>query len=291
MHNLIVEQITPKEAEKMLATMVTNRGLSEAKIFDYAIAMDEGKWALNGETLKFDQFGRLFDGQHRLRACILAEKPFRTYVARGIEDERAFATVDVGKIRTAGDIFHIAGFAGANEVAAAALLVYLFKHGQLDWRGPRGGAVKRAARPNNTIGKKMGAMPHRTAHVQKDVLLEYSGKIGDGLMSVVRAVKQIGVRKIIPNGMAAGLYYLFREKSFDDAEKYFYDMTKGTGLSSRDAVYHPREHLIMDRSELKHMNRWTVVGLAIKCWNKRRASEEIKHLRTATDEKFPKKIL
>ena len=285
----VIELISPPDAEKMLGTMATNRTVSESKMWEYAFIMDKGGWVLNGETIKFDQFGRLFDGQHRLRACIAAGKPFRSYVVRGIDDPRAFATVDVGKNRTAGDVFHIAGFASGNEVAAAAALVYLFKQEKLDWRG-----LRRGKKENNKLEKKMAiGSPKYIAPVSKDALLEFAGGIADGLASAVRSVKQIGIQKnrMMGAGLAAGLYYLFREKSFDDAERFFKDLKDGANLTTHDPVYHLREHLILNRSELKRLSRWAIIGYSLKCWNKRRSGEQMRYLRVVDGEAYPRKLL
>lgn len=107
---VVLETITPAQAAKWLQTMVNNRTLSQAKAIEYAIAMDDARWVINGETIKFDAEGRLFDGQHRLQGCVLADKAFKSYVAYGITDQDAFSTVDVGKNRSHGDVFSIAGY-------------------------------------------------------------------------------------------------------------------------------------------------------------------------------------
>src|SRR4051812_39659069 len=91
--------IAPKLASEWLRTMVANRPLSQIKAVEYGLAMERGDWVLNGETIKFNDKGNLIDGQHRLQACVLAGKPFQTYVVRGIADDRAFATIDTGKLR------------------------------------------------------------------------------------------------------------------------------------------------------------------------------------------------
>src|SRR6266850_4515569 len=124
-----LETITPVMAKKWLEMIATNRPLSDSKCLEYAIEMEEGKWIINGETIKFNGDGTLFDGQHRLQACILSEKPFKSFVIRGIEDKMAFATVDVGKIRSGGDIFFIAGYKDQNSAAACAMWIYLYKNG------------------------------------------------------------------------------------------------------------------------------------------------------------------
>jgi hypothetical protein len=287
MHQQQVENITPKTAEAMLSNMVKNRPVSEAKVLEYAIAIDEGKWSLNGETLKFDKTGRLFDGQHRLRACVLAGKPFRTCVVRGIEDDHAFATVDVGKNRSHGDVFSIAGFSNSKEAAAVATIVYLHKHGKLDWKGPIESRSSRGASP---IAAKLKKMPNASAVVGKEDLLEFAEKIGEGLSSAVRFAQTSKASKLISQPLIGGAYYLFREKSFNDAEAFFADLGEGVGLTKTDPVYWLREKLIDNKSSDAKMNRWTILGLMLKAWNKRRAAEPVRVLRVQDGEEFPRKL-
>ncbi len=289
-HTMNVEMINPGDAEKMLATMVKNRPVSESKVLEYALAMEAGDWILNGETIKLDQFGHLIDGQHRLRACILSDKGFRSYVARGIEDAKAFATIDVGKTRSHKDVFSIAGFPNPGDAASAVMLIYGFKSGIMTWKTMEGrGRAKR----DTPVSKKMKAHPGRTSLVSKDELLDYARPIQEGVVSALRAAHSSTFKKaqkLIPRATMAGLYYLFREKSFDDAERFFYDLGEGVGLQKTDPVYWLRERLQDNRNSISDLNRYTLIGLVIKAWNKRREGEEIKYLKVGDGEEFPKKI-
>lgn len=287
MHEQQVESITPAKAESMLANMVKNRPVSEAKVLEYAIAIDEGKWSLNGETLKFDKQGRLFDGQHRLRACVLAGKTFRTCVVRGIEDEHAFATVDVGKNRSHGDVFSIAGFSNSKDAAAVATIIYLHKAGKIDWRGP---IETRASRGTSPISAKLKKMPNASAIVQKEDLLEFAEKIAEGLSGAVRFAQQSKANKLLSQPLIGGAYYLFREKSFNDAESFFESLGEGVGLAKTDPVYWLRERLIDNKSSAAKINRWTLLGFMFKVWNKRRAGEPLRYLKVGDGEDFPRKL-
>lgn len=287
MHQTEVENITPAKAEAMLANMVKNRPISEAKVLEYAIAIDEGKWSLNGETLKFDKHGRLFDGQHRLRGCVLAGKPFRTCVVRGIEDEHAFATVDVGKNRSHSDVFSIAGFANSKDAAAVASIIFLHKKGKIEWRGP---VEMRASRASSPISAKLKKMPHTLAVVQKEDLLEFAESIAEGLSSAVRFAQTTKANKLASQPIIGAAYYLFREKSFNDAEAFFADLGEGLGLTKGDPVYRLRERLIDNKGSDAKMNRWTILGFMFKVWNKRRGNETLHYLKVQDGEDFPRKL-
>lgn len=113
-----IEIITPDMAKEYLKNNTKNRHISESKVNSYAQEMLNGRWKLNGESISFDKNGVLNDGQHRLRACIKANMPFRCVVVRGT-DVDVMDTIDCGKGRSAGDVFIINGVQQSNNKAAA----------------------------------------------------------------------------------------------------------------------------------------------------------------------------
>jgi len=286
---LLIENVTPRDAQQMLATMVKNRAVSQSKVLEYAIAMDEGRWSLNGETIKIDKAGRLFDGQNRLNACILAGKPFRTYIARGIEDENAFATVDVGKNRTHSDIFGIAGFVSANQASAAAMVIYAIKNCKMGWSGITGSRSRFA---KTRIGQMLKSKPTTSGVVSKEDLLSFAEPLRDDILTCVRYAQNSKAKKFLAVGVIAGCLFLFREKDLVQAQTFFDNLGEGAGLSSTDPVLHLRERLqeFKARSSVK-MSRWYYIGLTIKAWNKRRAGETVRTLRVQENEEFPTKVL
>jgi hypothetical protein len=65
--------VDPATAESWLAKNPNNRNLRVPVVQSYARDMVSGNWMLNGETIKFDQSGKLIDGQHRLSAVVTAD--------------------------------------------------------------------------------------------------------------------------------------------------------------------------------------------------------------------------
>jgi hypothetical protein len=289
-HGAAIELITPKVAKEMLATMRSNRPISDAKVLEYALKIEAGEWVLNGETIKFDADGKLFDGQHRLHAGVLADKPFRSLVVRGIADPNAFATVDVGKNRSHSDVFGIAGFSNPSLIASITMILYLHEKKKLSWNGPAG--LGRYDRPaNSKITAKIKRMPQRAGEVPKEELLAFAEPLEEGLASAARYAERWKAARLMTRPLVGAGYYLFRDKSFNDAEQFFADLQDGTGLQRQDAVYHLRERLIANSSADAKLSRWYVLGLMFKCWNKRRASEPVRYLKVQDGEEFPKKLL
>ena len=283
---VILETITPSMAAKWLQTMVNNRTLSQAKAIEYAMTIDESRWVVNGETIKFDIDGRLFDGQHRLQACVLADKPFKSYVAYGITDADAFSTVDVGKNRSHGDVFSIAGYPSSNLTSGAALLVYQYKNKLF---GPNGTVARRYTKGSKAILRKLDHLPliGSASGVTKDELLKFAEPFKDRLIGAVRFAENIKTKKMLSSGMVAGCYFLFCEKSEEDAKRFFLDLSEGVGLSGSDPVYWLRERLMTNVASPNKLQRGAILQLIFKAWNKRRANEKTKTLKLIEGEEFP----
>lgn len=106
--NISTLLVTPETAADWLATNDSNRTVRIGTVAAFARDMRAGKWALNAETIKFDWFGKLRDGQHRLIAVTLAKVPVEMAVATGL-DPAVFNTVDAGNARTAADVLTMQG--------------------------------------------------------------------------------------------------------------------------------------------------------------------------------------
>ena len=104
------ETISPAQAKQMLESTnqtFNNRAVTNSFVKRYAMDMSAGNWhADTGETIKIDVKGRVVDGQHRLAAISLNDKPQRVWVCRGIATEM-FQFIDQGKTRDLKDIMTI----------------------------------------------------------------------------------------------------------------------------------------------------------------------------------------
>ena len=85
---MMVETITPQMAAAYLKANTDNyRRLNRQKVNQYASDIKNGLWQLNGETIVFDESGKLKNGQHRLAGIVAAGVPAKSIVVRGIADE------------------------------------------------------------------------------------------------------------------------------------------------------------------------------------------------------------
>lgn len=110
------EIITPERAHELLELNVNNRKLSMLIAKRYASDMMTGRWRDVGDPLRFNH-KRLYDGQHRLQAIILADVTIEMWVVNDVDDED-MAVIDSGKPRNLSDTLRWAGATNANDTAA-----------------------------------------------------------------------------------------------------------------------------------------------------------------------------
>lgn len=279
-----IETITPAKAKQYLATRANNRSLSEARVLEYGLAMEAGRWVLNGETIKFDEKGHLFDGQHRLEACVLAEKSFQSYVVRNVRDERAMSTVDTGKARSHTDVWTIAGHTSAALCSSIALMVMLYEQNRLGWSGYIGRRLPRSS----PLAARAKRMPTRSGQASKEELLGYGESHIEELARSAQFVIACPVKKVMSPQACGSLYYFAARKDPVAAAQFLNDVGSGIGLQEADPALALREHIRARTKMGVKLNQPYVFGMLVKAWNARRAGSKIKVLRVGPDEEFPK---
>lgn len=113
------EVVDQARAKEFLAVNTVNRPLKKSHVSYLAGVMRRGEWEENGEAIMFDSSGRMINGQHRCHSVIISGVPIKTLVIRGLSD-KAFATIDQGSKRTAGDVLGISGEKNSAMLAGAA---------------------------------------------------------------------------------------------------------------------------------------------------------------------------
>jgi len=284
-----IENITPERAKEYLKTMVFNRKLNQTKVLGLAMEMDAGRWVLNGQTVVFNSKGNMIDGQHRMEACALAGKPFMTHVVRGIDNERAFATIDVGGGRTHSDIFSIAGVSDPANASAAAHILFHVKKGTLvSLPGPS--LVERPAARRLVKGSaKFSGYPINSTTIPKEELLAFFEPYKNRVSVALQEMDTVRIQRVFPRSMAAALYVLFSEKSAEEAHAFMRAIATGEGLAMTDPAYVLRERLMQNKRDTKgKLSRWAVLLMLMKAWNARRSNEKMRYIRIVEKEKFPK---
>lgn len=247
---LEVMTITPEIAIEWLNANTKNRPVRESRVLDYARQMQEGRWKVNGESIKWSKEGRLLDGQHRLYACIEAGVSFRSAVVFGL-DEAVFATLDRGGKRTAGDNLALLGEANADLIAAALKKLIQMRRGVLFGYGP-------------------------TAQVAPEEVIEALDRHPEIRRSVPFARK---VGRLAPPSLTIFLHFLFAQVDKPLADWFMDALGSGVGLRATDGVYQLRKRLEFNLISKAKLPEKEIAALFIKAWNAHRAGRKVSSLR------------
>lgn len=127
--NVTQEVLTPTRAHELLDAAARagqpQRWLSQHRVAAMARAMESGKWRVTHQPIALDTAGVLIDGQHRVAAVAASGIAQTMLIAYDVAPD-TFDVIDTGKARTAADTLHIAGYASANQVAAAARMLLAY---------------------------------------------------------------------------------------------------------------------------------------------------------------------
>lgn len=279
-----IETITPAKAKQYLATRASNRIIRDAKVLEYGIAMEAGRWVLNGHAIVFDDDGHLIDGQHRLEACVLSGCTFETYIVRGVKDPRAMATIDTGSARTHTDIWTIAGHKSAALTSSIALMVMMYEQKRINWNG----FVPKAIRRDSPLAASMKKMPLAGSYVSKEELLGFGEAHIHSLTAAAHFIMSSPVRKVMSPQAGGTLYYYGEKKDAVAVGQFLNDVGSGVGLAAGDPALVLREHVAHRTRAGSRLSRTYILGMMIKAWNARRAGTKISVLRVGADEDFPR---
>jgi hypothetical protein len=269
-----VLEVDVDTARQWLDSMAPNRKVSNTNLSNMVRAMEEGRWHTDGSPIKFDQTGRLVDGQHRLYAIIHTGIPQTFLVVWGVS-ELAMTTLDTGRTRNRADVImiHDPSVVDVNNVAAATTMM-------LRW--------SKGARNNNL----------RNDYVSNDEVVVFYDEHKEDILEAVRHGRRV------QHGVGAGsnqafslLWWLLSEKDAEDAEFFWDRLMDGQGLESGNPIYALRELLrreAMTASTRERMRADVIIALTIKAWNAYRQGESIQLLRFkvggAHPEKYPEPI-
>ncbi|HEV2263141.1 MAG TPA: hypothetical protein VGR79_01265 [Stellaceae bacterium] len=241
--NSRVIEFSPKLAEYVLTTLNrNNRPMKPAKIKKYAADLTAGRWGVTGDTIKFGDDELLKDGQNRLSACLRAGKPMTSHVVFGINSQ-LFDRMDIGKNRTGGDVFAIAGISYAGHVAAAVRWLLILTSDD---------PADRGAQFSN-----------------EELLRAYRDKFESDLLE--RSIYcALAVRKTCghPVGPLAALHYLFSKRDQKRADEFFDEWASGRAKRVRAPSRYLQKRLVeIAASSNNRVHENVRNALIIKAWN------------------------
>lgn len=244
-----------------------NRRIREARVKEYADAMQHGRWMHTGESIIFDRQGQLLDGQHRLKAIFDAGVSVWCVLVEGVDPE-AFSHIDTGAKRTTADVLDIAGYRGTTVLAAAArLCIHLEK-------------IEAGQMPFLRLGSKGPASEEILAWINDHPELSHSLKLPPSRND--ESVWQ-------PPSLFRALHWRTAQASREDAASFFQRLADGVGLVGDDPILRLREMLLAEITEKRRGKRphWYKAAMALKAWNAYREGRPLKHLRFQTGGRSP----
>jgi len=254
-----VENVTPKIASEYLKRNTMNRPINQSHLKTVCKMMREGKWASNGDTIRFAQSGELLDGQHRLMAVCQTGVPQEMIIVRGL-DVDVFTTIDSGAKRTSGDILSLAGYKNYNALAAASRMALL---------------VQRGGHPFFVHDKSYAPTSDEILEfVQSNPLMIEATEFSRSLNFL---------RKLMSPSSTAYLYYA--AASIGEADKiksFLHNVNEVSPESIKTTAYMLRERLIENKSAREKMRRPDVLALAIKAYRHFREGRTVKILKVAS---------
>lgn len=251
--NARLVQLTPAQAEQLLARNTRNRGVQQARVEQYAADMVKGDWQINGEAIKISRDGVILDGQHRLLAITEARVPVTTLLITGLAPETQ-ETMDQGRGRSFGDALKLRGEKQYTTLAAAVRTVCLYERDGVPFHDS-------GRRPAPTI-----AQLSRT--------LERNPELRD---SVTFALSMR--RPWLPATTVAALHHLFSAVAEDCADDFFRKLATGEELAASSPIYVLRERLIAEHADkMTSLHNRVLLAFVVRAWNAYMQGETLRRL-------------
>lgn len=258
----IYVSVAPALAAEWLKQNHDNRPLDSRIVARYADLMARGQWEENGETVKFDWDGNLFDGQHRLAAVVKSGVTVPSWVMFNLPPD-SFKFIDTGKRRTKGDVLAIMGFPNRLVLSAAAGFQYFYDQGLL----PRYSTHQLAASVDQII-----------TTVRRHDGLHYA---------ITRTQNKF--RHVLTDTVAAFCYYNMAKIDLPAADFFFDKLQTGTELAQGSPILAVREYFMPLRQgqHRVRLNQVDVIARLFKAWNYFRNGTRVQKITWASDEEFP----
>ena len=262
-----VAEITPDLAKEILEICNhDNRPLKRDHIKMLTSSLKNNEWMLNGESIAFSESGRLLDGQHRLTACVNSGKSFKTIVIKGIEEDAAFGTIDIGKPRSVTDLMNLQGLPKAPLFSAIA--------------------KQHKAWVETEDEHKSKFVLAKRQYTERSLAL-HGKKFVDTIFPAFEVTRKLG-RKSAAIGFAA---LLILDTAMDDGEEFFAELESIWKDECSPDPQTPSFVLYDLITKEEHIFRPTTMtllaALTIKAFNAHVKKEQIKKLFWKTTEGFP----
>lgn len=248
--NVYFQTITPAIAKRLLeSNHANNRKIKPKVVQSYARQMAKGLWKSdNGESISISDCGKLTNGQHRLEAVIVYNKPVDFMIISGVP-ESSITSIDDGVKRNLTDAMTINGKTLPNQSAINGALTCLSTLHGCTLEDLHYESVHGARRQSTSEMVAFFDQLPRFRHVAHDFFTKF---------------KTTKVAKTMPIGISLAMYYLFHDideeivysifKSYEttvpmdnlrDLSPTFYAISKSRRHRELRVRIRPYEHITM----------------------------------------------
>lgn len=253
-----IETVTPVLAHEWLGANTHNRRLSRAQVDRFARDMAAGAWKFTADPIRFNGQGTLIDGQHRLHACIKAERPFDALVIRNMPMDIQ-EKLDQGKMRNVGDhlMLRDAELPSPAMIGATARQLIAIKDGVME-------PQRNTRRPTNS---------------EVLAIFDKHPDIAESVRAIGKSV--IGVHPSIIAAMHYVGAHLLHDR--DTADSFVSVFATGEPAYTGDPAHLWRERLIAQQTKNARMRRSSIRIGTIHAWNLFRRKETLRLFRLPED--------
>lgn len=247
--------ITPTRAGELLANNNHNRSVNQRSVDRLTATILAGEWRFNAQPIQIAKDGTLLDGQHRLLACVKANKSIQSLIVWNAHMDSQ-ETMDMGKSRTVADILRLRGYKNQTVVAALGRRValaeaYGYKAGiTISFREVSNGAILRSA-------EGIAELPR---------YINYAKTVADLCK--------------FNSGLTGYLIWWLDQIDREDSD-YFWDrLLTGDGLQVGQPIYALRQFALNRdvKNRGTYLHNIQTAGIVLKAWNRFRSGEPVARL-------------
>jgi glutathione S-transferase len=154
-----IVEITVPEAARLLERHRAAAKRNPHAIRNYAQAMRERRWILNGMPIIISRQGVLLDGYQRLSACVEARTAFDSFISEDVEED-ACHTIDQQRRRSFASVLEARGVAHAHALQSCLLKLIRYDQkvlGKQPGQMPSWAAMDRILRANPQLETTLAA--------------------------------------------------------------------------------------------------------------------------------------
>lgn len=266
-------KVTALEADDLMTLNVDNRHVNKETVGRYAQAMLDGKWMYNSSSnIGISTQFRLTNAQHRLMAQVKSGCTVEYNIITGL-DPKSFATEDVGRNRTGGDVYSVRHIDNPNKAAAVANFVLAYTH------------FKKV--PGLLMGRQ----------ISQQLLDEWADiptnltRLAEAMNHTTKVLSKEG-KDLLPYVYWAGLYFLLTTRHNAQGTEFLTRLALGTDMSPKtDSTLYQllialRKFKDKGPKQSKGLGHQKVL-LVLTAWNMIRSGQEMKGERFKADPSLP----